>query len=166
LVLNLDLVPVRVRVSLFTLLIQLDCRDFCWQPPPISAPGELNNFCSRGRSFGRAFLASLVGLSSLHPFFLSSVLPLRKTLFFLLLIRFPLFSLSNMECVRKYLDNLSQFRAADLSQCQTTLVFGLGAVGGAFILCHAFTFLRVLLSLFVLPGKSVCCALCVVVYGK
>ncbi|QKX60544.1 uncharacterized protein TRUGW13939_07689 [Talaromyces rugulosus] len=59
-----------------------------------------------------------------------------------------------MECVHKYLDNLSQFRAADLSQCQTTLVFGLGAVGGAFIFCHAFTFLRVLLSLFVLPGKS------------
>lgn len=62
-----------------------------------------------------------------------------------------------MECVQKYLDNLSQFRAADLSQCQTTLVFGLGAVGGAFILCHALTFLRVLLSLFVLPGKSVSC---------
>lgn len=62
-----------------------------------------------------------------------------------------------MECAQKYLDNLSQFRTADLSQCQTTLVFGLGAVGGAFILCHAFTFLRVLLSLFVLPGKSVCC---------
>lgn len=60
-----------------------------------------------------------------------------------------------MECAHQFLDKLSQFRAADLTQCQTAVIFGLGAVGGAYILCQVLTFVRVLLSLFVLPGKSV-----------
>lgn len=59
-----------------------------------------------------------------------------------------------MECVKAYLQNLTDFRAADMSQCQTILVFGLGAVGGAWILTQVLTFVRVLLSLFILPGKS------------
>jgi 17beta-estradiol 17-dehydrogenase / very-long-chain 3-oxoacyl-CoA reductase len=60
-----------------------------------------------------------------------------------------------MEQFNVYLDKLANFRAADMSQSQTALVFGLGLVGGVWLLTQVLTFIRVLLSLFVLPGKSV-----------
>jgi hypothetical protein len=60
-----------------------------------------------------------------------------------------------MEQFNIYLDKLANFRAADMSQSQTALVFGLGLVGGVWFLTQVLTFVRVLLSLFVLPGKSV-----------
>lgn len=60
-----------------------------------------------------------------------------------------------MEQFNVYFDKLADFRAADMSQCQTALVFGLGLVGGVWLLTQVLTFVRVLLSLFVLPGKSV-----------
>ncbi|KAH8691456.1 putative ketoreductase [Talaromyces proteolyticus] len=59
-----------------------------------------------------------------------------------------------MEYLQKYQNNLSNFRAADMSQTQTAIVFGLGAIGIAFILSQTFTLLRVIFSLFVLPGRS------------
>jgi len=39
---------------------------------------------------------------------------------------------------------------------QTYAALALIATGGLFVACRVFTFVRVLLSLFVLPGKSVC----------
>ena len=60
-----------------------------------------------------------------------------------------------MEQVNLYLSKLANFKAADMSQSQTALVFGLGLVGGVWILTQLLTFVRVLMSLFVLPGKSV-----------
>lgn len=60
-----------------------------------------------------------------------------------------------MEQLNLYLNKLAHFRAADMSQLQTALVFGLGFVGGVWLLTQVLTFVRVLLSLFVLPGKSV-----------
>lgn len=59
-----------------------------------------------------------------------------------------------MEQVNLYLSKLANFKAADMSQSQTALVFGLGLVGGVWILTQLLTFVRVLMSLFVLPGKS------------
>lgn len=57
-----------------------------------------------------------------------------------------------------YLDlftNLCNMRLGELSQSQTLTVLGLAATGGLFLGYHVLTFVRVLLSLFVLPGKSV-----------
>ncbi|KAL1969855.1 hypothetical protein VTN77DRAFT_7364 [Rasamsonia byssochlamydoides] len=51
-----------------------------------------------------------------------------------------------MECLSKHLENLSG--------PQSLVVLGLGAVGGFVVLSQLWTFVRVLLSLFVLPGKS------------
>jgi hypothetical protein len=61
-----------------------------------------------------------------------------------------------MECLSKYADALSNLRLDALSTAQTALVLGLSAVGGFFALSQLWTLYRVLLSLFVLPGKSVC----------
>ncbi|EED20687.1 ketoreductase, putative [Talaromyces stipitatus ATCC 10500] len=64
------------------------------------------------------------------------------------------FQQETMEHVNNYLDKLTDFRAADMSQSQTALVFGLGLVGGVWLLTQLLTFVRVLLSLFVIPGRS------------
>lgn len=60
-----------------------------------------------------------------------------------------------MEQFNAYLNKLANFKAADMSHSQTALVFGLGLVGGVWLLAQVLTFVRVLMSLFVLPGKSV-----------
>lgn len=57
-----------------------------------------------------------------------------------------------------YLDqfsNLCNMRLGELSQLQNLTILGLAATGGLFLGYHVITFVRVLLSLFVLPGKSV-----------
>lgn len=60
-----------------------------------------------------------------------------------------------MECLSKYAESLSNYSLEALSGPQSLLVLGLGAIGGFFVLSRVWTFVRVLLSLFVLPGKSV-----------
>ncbi|KAL1976754.1 hypothetical protein VTN31DRAFT_3036 [Thermomyces dupontii] len=45
-------------------------------------------------------------------------------------------------------------RLGELSQLQNLTILGLAATGGLFLGYHVITFVRVLLSLFVLPGKS------------
>jgi 17beta-estradiol 17-dehydrogenase / very-long-chain 3-oxoacyl-CoA reductase len=60
-----------------------------------------------------------------------------------------------MDYLSKYTDCLSKFRLEFLSGPQNLLMLGLGAVGGFYILSQVLTFVGVLLSLFVLPGKSV-----------
>lgn len=60
-----------------------------------------------------------------------------------------------MEFLSKYAEGLSDYSLEALSGPQSLLVLGLGAIGGFFVLSRVWTFVRVLLSLFVLPGKSV-----------
>ena len=61
-----------------------------------------------------------------------------------------------MEFFTKHTECLSKFQLNLAPGLQTVGALALLATGGLFIACKALTFLRVILSLFILPGKPVC----------
>ena len=62
-----------------------------------------------------------------------------------------------MEFLTKHLDCLSNFQLNLQPGWQTVGASALLAAGSLFVVSRALVFVRVLLSLFVLPGKPVCC---------
>lgn len=58
--------------------------------------------------------------------------------------------------VSKYIDFLSQWPAHVAPGLPTLCALSLLTTGGLVVACKVLTFLRVILSLFVLPGKPVC----------
>lgn len=59
-------------------------------------------------------------------------------------------------CLSECADCLSKWQLHLAPGLQTVGALVLLATGGLFIACKALTFARVLLSLFILPGKPVC----------
>ena len=59
-------------------------------------------------------------------------------------------------CLHKCADSLSTWQLNLTPGLQTVVALVLFATGGMFVACKALTFVRVLLSLFILPGKPVC----------
>lgn len=61
-----------------------------------------------------------------------------------------------MEFLSNHTECLSKWQLNVAPGLQTVGALALLTTGGLFIACKALTFLRVILSLFVLPGKPVC----------
>lgn len=61
-----------------------------------------------------------------------------------------------MEFLSKYSDCLSNWQFSVAPGPQAVAAFGLLSTGAFYIVWKALTFIRVILSLFVLPGKPVC----------
>lgn len=62
-----------------------------------------------------------------------------------------------MDFLTKHLDCLSNWQLNLQPGWQTVGASALLAAGSLFVVSRALVFVRVLLSLFVLPGKPVCC---------
>ena len=62
-----------------------------------------------------------------------------------------------MEFLSKYSDCLSKWQLNLAPGLQTVGALALLSTGGFVVAWKALTFIRVILSLFVLPGKPVCC---------
>lgn len=61
-----------------------------------------------------------------------------------------------MEFLSKYTECLSKWQLNVAPGFQTVGALALLATGGLVVACKAFVLLRVILSLFILPGKPVC----------
>lgn len=61
-----------------------------------------------------------------------------------------------MEFLSKYTECLSKWQLNVAPGFQTVGALALLATGGLVVACKALVFLRVILSLFILPGKPVC----------
>lgn len=62
-----------------------------------------------------------------------------------------------MDFLSKYTDCLSKWQLNLAPGLQTVGALALLTTGGLFVAWKALTFVRVILSLFILPGKPVCC---------